>query len=230
MGIEDIKKMYDAMENSKIQDFEKAKNKSLADLQAREEQNKNTFYKQRDDVAYNSAKNTQQIRDYMAKNNLMQSGESVDALLRNNTDYSNRMGNVDANEVTFRNDIARERNLVNRNYENDTNALRSQIEMEKIKAINDYNERLRQEQLAAQQAAYKASSARSSSKSSDRVSKNDLKAQFMELVKSKEGNSQARDFMDNGKDQIINEYGYAFYKELEDAYWKDMGDYYARKA
>ena len=151
MGIEDIKKMYDAMENSKIQDFEKAKNKSLADLQAREEQNKNTFYKQRDDVAYNSAKNTQQIRDYMAKNNLMQSGESVDALLRNNTDYSNRMGNVDANEVTFRNDIARERNLVDRNYENDTNALRSQIEMERIKAINDYNERLRQEQLAAQQ-------------------------------------------------------------------------------
>lgn len=227
MGIEDIKKMYDAMENYKIQDFEKAKNKSLADLQAREEQNKNIFYKQRDDVAYNSAKNTQQIRDYMAKNNLMQSGESVDALLRNNTDYSNRMGNVDSNEAIFRNDIARERNLVNRNYENDTNALRSQIEMEKIKAINEYNERLRQEQLAAQKAAYKSTR---SSKSSLSEEKKNLKAQFMELVKSKEGNSKARDFIDNSKDQIVNQYGYAFYKELENAYWKDMGDYYARKA
>lgn len=227
MSTDNINKMYDAMYDSRRQEFEKAKNKSLADIQATEEKNKNTFYNQRNDVAYNSAKNTQAIRDYMAKNNLLASGESVDALLRNNTDYSNRMGTVDTNESTFRNDLLRQRNLVNSNYENDINSAKGQIEMERARAINEYEERRRQEQLAAQQAAARYSSG-GSSKSSETKSKNDLKAEFEYYMKGKD-NWKARDFLQNGKEEIVNQYGIAFYKQLEDMYWKDMGDYYSPK-
>lgn len=243
MSVQDIEKMYKAMYDSRVQEFEKAKNKSLTDLQATEEENKNTFYNQRNDVAYNSAKNSQSIRDYMAKNNLLNSGESVDALLRNNTDYSNRMGTVDTNEGKFKNDISRQRNLVNSDYENNILGARSQIDSEKAKALYDYNEQIRreqweaeqqriawerQQQLAAQQAAYKASSSGSGSKVSETRSKNDLKAEFEYYMKGKD-NWKARDFLQNGKEEIVNQYGIAFYKQLEDMYWNDMGNYYSPK-
>lgn len=227
MSTDNINKMYDAMYDSRRQEFEKAKNKSLADIQATEEKNKNTFYNQRNDVAYNSAKNTQAIRDYMAKNNLLASGESVDALLRNNTDYSNRMGTVDTNESTFRNDLLRQRNLVNSNYENDINSAKSQIEMERARAINEYEERRRQEQLAAQQAAARYSSS-GSSKSSIAADKNNMIAEFKDLMSSK-NNWKARDFLENGKEQIIADYGYATWSQMNDMYWKDMGSYYSPK-
>ena len=70
-------------------------------LQNRYSEGKKRYYNERDTASVDNAKNTQAIRDYMAKNNLLQSGESVDALLRNNTDFSNNMGSIRDNENTF---------------------------------------------------------------------------------------------------------------------------------
>jgi len=108
-------------------------------------------------------------------------------------------------------------------------AYERQQEQERIAWERQVAEQRRQEQIAAQQASSRSSGSGSgSSSSSDKVSKNDLKAEFITLTQSRDGNSQARDFMENSKDQIVNDYGYAFWKELNDIYWNDMGDYYSR--
>jgi len=259
---------------------------------------KEKYYGDRNSVASQNARQSQQIRDYMAKNNLLQSGENVDAMLRSNTDYSNNMSNVYTNEQNTNRAIGDKRNEyklgeqsaytdinnsitaaerertqkiqelmayrqgLEEDFNSKNSSLLSEIESNKIRDVNAYNEQLRreqweaeqqriayerqqeqeriawerqvaeqrrQEQIAAQQASSRSSGSGSgSSSSSDKVSKNDLKAEFITLTQSRDGNSQARDFMENSKDQIVNDYGYAFWKELNDIYWNDMGDYYSR--
>lgn len=95
----------------------------------------------------------------MAKNNLLQSGESVDALLRNNTDYSNSMGSIAGNEAKYRNELANSRNKINTEFDGDVAAAKAEIEAQKIKAILDY------EQQQAQLAAARSSASRKSGSS-----------------------------------------------------------------
>lgn len=91
-----------------------AKYKSLYEgLDTQASEGKENYYNQRNDASYSNAKNTQAIRDYMAKNNLLQSGESVDALLRNNTDFSNTMGDIKGNEQKFNTNL----NNTRKNYQ-----------------------------------------------------------------------------------------------------------------
>lgn len=248
---------------------------------------KEKYYGDRNTVASQNARQAQQIRDYMAKNNLLQSGENVDAMLRSNTDYSNNMANVYTNEQNTNRAIGDKRNeyklteqtayssidnaisaaerertqkiqelmAYKKSLEDDflskNNSLRSEIESSALRDINAYNEQLRREQweaeqqrlayerqvaeqkrqeeaarqLAAQQASYRSSSSGGSSSSETKL-KNDLKAEFEYYMRSKD-NWKARDFLQNGKEQIVNQYGLAFYKQLEDMYWKDMGNYYS---
>ena len=75
------------------------------DLDNQAQEGKNRYYKDRNNASVDYSKNTHAIRDYMAKHNLLQSGESVDALLRNNTDFSNNMGSIRDNENTFNKNI-----------------------------------------------------------------------------------------------------------------------------
>ena len=240
---------------------------------------KEKYYGDRNNVASQNARQAQQIRDYMAKNNLLQSGESVDAMLRSNTDYSNNMANVYTNEQNTNRAIGDKRNeyklgeqtayssidnaiaaaerektqkiqelmayrkSLDDDFNSKNNSLRSEIESNALKEINAYNEQLRreqweaeqqriayerQQQLATQQAAYKASSSGSSSKSSVTADKNNMIAEFKDLMSSK-NNWKARDFLENGKDQIIADYGYATWSQMNDMYWKDMGNYYSPK-
>lgn len=239
---------------------------------------KEKYYSDRNTVASQNARQSQQIRDYMAKNNLLQSGENVDAMLRSNTDYSNNMANVYTNEQNTNRAIGDKRNeyklteqtayssidnaiaaaerertqkiqelmAYKKSLEDDflskNNSLRSEIEASALKEINAYNEQLRreqweaeqqriayerQQQLAAQQASYKSSSGGGgSSSSSTAANKNNMIAEFKDLVSSK-NNWKARDFLENSKDQIINQYGYATWSQMNDMYWKDMGNYYS---
>ncbi|WP_294364145.1 hypothetical protein [uncultured Clostridium sp.] len=239
---------------------------------------KEKYYGDRNTVASQNARQAQQIRDYMAKNNLLQSGENIDAMLRSNTDYSNNMANVYTNEQNTNRSIGDKRNeyklgeqtaysnidnsiaasereriqkiqelmayrnTINDDFNSKNSSLLSETESNKLRDINAYNEQIRREQweaeqqrvayerqLAAQQASYRSSGSGSSSGSSSSSVANDkknLKAEFEYYMRSKD-NYKARDFLQNGKEQIVNQYGIAFYKELEDMYWKDMGDYYS---
>lgn len=237
---------------------------------------KEKYYGDRNNVASQNARQSQQIRDYMAKNNLLQSGENVDAMLRSNTDYSNNMANVYTNEQNTNRAIGDKRNeyklteqtayssidnaiaaaerertqkiqelmayrkSLDDDFNSKNSSLLSETEANKLKDINAYNEQLRreqweaeqqriayerQQQLAAQQASYKSSGGSSSTSTRE---KNDMIAEFKALMSSK-NNWKARDFLQNGKEGIVNQYGIAVYKQLEDMYWKDMGNYYSPK-
>lgn len=143
-------------------------------------------------------------------------------------------------------DINTQRNNYMLDYDRGVNA----VNQEKLSAINKYaqdlynkdlewerqiEEQKRREAVAAQQAAEEfarqqqlAAQRASYSSSSTAQSKNDLYADFMNLVQSQD-NWKARDFLDNNKQNIIDQYGSAYYKKMQDAYWNDMGDYYANK-
>ena len=249
---------------------------------------KEKYYGDRNTVASQNARQAQQIRDYMAKNNLLQSGENVDAMLRSNTDYSNNMANVYTNEQNTNRSIGDKRNeyklgeqtvysnidnsiaaaerervqkiqelmAYRKSLDDDFNSkntsLLSETEANKIRDINAYNEQIRREQweaeqqriayerqvaeqkrqeesarqLAAQQAASRSSSSGGSSATVEKRNRDNLIVEFENLVKSK-NNWQARDFLDQGKSQIVNDYGYDTYKKLYDMYWNDMGNYYS---
>ena len=70
---------------------------------------KKEYYNQRNQASYQNAKNVQAIRDYMASN-LLSSGESVDAMLRNNTDFANSMGSIYSAESDFNTELLNRRN------------------------------------------------------------------------------------------------------------------------
>ena len=71
---------------------------------------KNTYYNQRNQAAVNNAKTTARTRDWLAANNLLQSGENVDAMLRANTDFNNTLGTIYTNEQATNRSINDTRN------------------------------------------------------------------------------------------------------------------------
>lgn len=81
-------------------------NQKYSELENDAAKGKEKYYGDRNNAAYSHAKNTQSTRDYMAKQNLLQSGESVDAMLRGNTDFSNTLGEIYGAEQNFNKGIA----------------------------------------------------------------------------------------------------------------------------
>ena len=195
MSVEQIQKMYDNMYSSKYNDLIKAKNESLSDLDKQEAENKDNFYNQRNQAAVDNASNRRQVRDWMAKNNLLQSGESVDALLRGNTDYSNSMGSIASNEAKYKNELANSRNKINNEFNGNVAAAKAEIEAQKIQSILEYQQQQEQLELQKQQlAASRAASSRSSSSSSKYTksqAKEDLRYEYAYALRSGDYNQLA---------------------------------------
>lgn len=247
---------------------------------------KKKYYSDKDNAALSNSKNTQAIRDYMARANLIQSGESVDALLRQQTDFTNTKNsiygqenefvrNVDNTRTQYKRDessayesfnnqlasamrdkdqnlaaILAERNQAEKSYTSGLNSAKSEIDYNKIKDLNSYNQALEEREYqakllaeeraynermaaASRAASYSGSSGGGSSASSaasSTISSKDLKAQFLDLMGNKNTNYQASNFLKENKDNLVDQYGYAFYKDLYDTYWKDIGDYYAAQS
>ena len=79
-------------------------------LDNQQKEAKNTYYNQRNQAAVNNAKTTARTRDWLAANNLLQSGENVDAMLRANTDFNNTLGTIYTNEQATNRSINDTRN------------------------------------------------------------------------------------------------------------------------
>lgn len=192
--------MYEQYYQSKLNEIKKKKDQGLADLateeqgvnntytdlynqlQSKQDEGKQTYYGQKNQAAVSNAQNVQQIRDWMARNNLLQSGESADQLMRSNTDFSNNLGNINTNETNFNRDIINQRGAANREqaqkiadilnrrrltedaYTGDEAALRSEVEYQKLS-----DQRAAQEAAASRAASAarsRASSAASAAKAS----------------------------------------------------------------
>ena len=101
---------------------------------------KASYYNQRNEAAVNHAKNTAMARDYLAKNNLLQSGENIDAMLRNNTDYNNNLGTIYTNEQATNRSINDARNqyaLDEQAAYNSINNLKGAAEREQVQKLNE---------------------------------------------------------------------------------------------
>ena len=163
-----INAMYDELYKKKQSELEKAKNNSLNELNQQKEDGQAEYYNEKNKSSLANVKNVQAIRDYMARNNLLNSGENADAILRNRTDYANDIGRINSDHRQFNNNIERQKSKLNSDYNYDIAAAKSDYEAQKQKALMDYM--LQQQQLAA---AYSSSSGGSSG-SSDGLSEKTL--------------------------------------------------------
>ena len=152
-----INSMYDELYKKKQSELEKAKNNSLAELNQQKADGEVEYYNEKNKSSLANQKNTQAIRDYMARNNLLNSGENADAILRNRTDYANDIGRINSDHRQFNNNIERQKSKLNSDYNYDIATAKSDYEAQKQKALMDY--KLQQQQLAA---AYSRSSGGSS--------------------------------------------------------------------
>ena len=152
-----INAMYDELYKKKQSELEKAKNNSLNELNQQKADGEVEYYNEKNKSSLANQKNTQAIRDYMARNNLLNSGENADAILRNRTDYANDIGRINSDHRNFNNNIERQKSKLNSDYNYDIATAKSDYEAQKQKALMDY--KLQQQQLAA---AYSRSSGGSS--------------------------------------------------------------------
>ena len=152
-----INSMYDELYKKKQSELEKAKNNSLNELNQQKADGEVEYYNEKNKSSLANQKNTQAIRDYMARNNLLNSGENADAILRNSTDYANDIGRINSDHRNFNNNIERQKSKLNSDYNYDIATAKSDYEAQKQKALMDY--KLQQQQLAA---AYSRSSGGSS--------------------------------------------------------------------
>ena len=142
-----INSMYDELYKKKQSELEKAKNNSLAELNQQKEDGQAEYYNEKNKSSLANQKNTQAIRDYMARNNLLNSGENADAILRNRTDYANDIGRINSDHRQFNNNIERQKSKLNSDYNYDLATAKSDYEAQKQKALLDYQ--MQQQQLAA---------------------------------------------------------------------------------
>ena len=142
-----INAMYDELYKKKQSELEKAKNNSLAELNQQKADGEVEYYNEKNKSSLANAKSTQAIRDYMARNNLLNSGENADAILRNRTDYANDIGRINSDQRQFNNNIERQKSKLNSDYNYDLATAKSDYEAQKQKALLDYQ--MQQQQLAA---------------------------------------------------------------------------------
>lgn len=157
-----IKSMYDELYKSQVGSLEKAKKDALSNIDKQQNEMKEDIYNQRNQAAYNNAKNQRVTRDFMARSNLLASGENVDAIGRNNTDYANNVRSLDDSYNRYIKEYNDERTKINSNYDTDLNSLKADLEAKKIKDLIDYQ---MQQQAAAAARSYSSGggSSRSSS-------------------------------------------------------------------
>ena len=114
-----INAMYDELYKKKQSELEKAKNNSLNELKQQKADGEVEYYNEKNKSSLANQKNTQAIRDYMARNNLLNSGENADAILRNRTDYANDIGRINSDHRQFNNNIERQKSKLNSDYNYD---------------------------------------------------------------------------------------------------------------
>ena len=133
-----INAMYDELYKKKQSELEKAKTNSLNELNQQKADGETEYYNEKNKSSLANAKNVQAIRDYMARNNLLNSGENADAILRNRTDYANDIGRINSYQRQFNNNIERQKSKLNSDYNYDLATAKSDYEAQKQKALLDY--------------------------------------------------------------------------------------------
>jgi hypothetical protein len=198
----------------------------------------NKSYEGRNDIVQTNATNTNRVRDWMAKNNLLRSGENADAMLRANTDMSNALSSNRAAETGFLKGIAQK--LAELGQSRDSN--KNKYQTEQNSKVNGYKQQIsdldtntseqdilnnieasRQKDLMTakselddynrQQAAARART--SSSGGSTKKTKTPTEKESMYSAMNDAGvNGQASQFIEENKNGIIGNLGTSAYNDM----------------
>lgn len=227
MSREQIEKMYEDQYNSQKVQYDNNKKDQYNTLNNDYLKGKDKFYNDRNSAASQNARDVQRVRDMMANSNLSHSGESVDGMLRVNTDFANAKGRIYGDENEFNRGIADKRRLVDSEYANNLQGLRSRIDSEKAQQVMAWDleqqklalereKMAQQERLAA--ARYSGSGSGGSGGSSQNMSKADFKANFQANMDTERGRVEMNNMLNNSKDEIVGAYGLAYYQELRNEF------------
>lgn len=246
MAISDIEKIYQNMFESQRQNLKNKTDQELLGLTSQENQVNNEYQTlvnelanrrkqaqgeyqtQQNQAAVGNARNVAGIRDWMAKNNLLQSGENVDAILRANTDYGNEQGRIkgaesqyytgldmqrgtaDREKANRLSDIMGKRNLINNSFNDQVMALQKEMEAQKARELLQYKQQ--QEAIARQQAAARATRTSGGSRSSTSNTKDGIRSQFAQLMQ--DPNANVYQWLEGNRNALINVLGETEYNQM----------------
>lgn len=252
MSIQDIQAIYDKVYSSKYNDLVKNKQNSLNglstqetgvnnqyqalfnDLGNRRKQAAGEYQTQQNQAAVSNARNVAGIRDWMAKNNLLQSGENVDAILRSNTDYGNEKGRIKNAESQYYtqldtqranserekaqkiSDILAKRNQIENSFIGDVQAAKDQLEAQKLRDILALRDQEKQRQLASARARSSYSKGDSLGSRYTASDKEGVRNQFAQMMQ--DPNANVYQWLTQNKGALVNVLGETEYNRMRGLY------------
>ena len=211
-------------------------------------QGENAYSTQRDQAVQGVNNSMSGARDWLASHGISGSNENADQMGRMQTQLGNKLSGVNVSKNTYDTGVNnnfngvmtevgnsqmsadREKSLkiaeilaartsADNTYNSDVQAGNDAIEAQKLQDYQAYNERLRQEQVQAQQAemsrqaSYSKSSSASSSKQAAADSKAELNSIYAELY-SQSDNGNGEQFLTQNRQALIEKYGNSVYSDM----------------
>lgn len=242
-----LKAQYDSDLAQRIQAINKATNESISGYNKQFEDKAKDFKTQSVGVDTQAAINRKNNNELMAAIGAYNSGDNITANARINTDRANSLQSILNSKNDYRklidDNIAKARqaaeyqindtrNTLTANFNDRLLQLQEAERQRQFQAAEAEKQRqaqlaLQREQIAAQRAAARRSAQASAQKSS-KGSFNDFYAQFKDLTRGNPRNqSEARNLIEKGKDDLIKNYGYSNYKKLYNWYWTGQAPEYS---
>lgn len=238
-----IKSQYDADLAKRIQAINNQTNETISGYNKQFEDKAKEYKTQSVGVDTQAAINRKNNNELMAAIGAYNSGDNITANARINTDRANSLQSILNSKNDYRKlidgNIAKARQAAEYQINDTRNTLTSNmndrlLQLQEAERQREFQaaeaEKQRQAQLALQreQIAAQRRSAQAAAQKSSKGSFNDFYAQFKDLTRGNPRNqSEARNLIEKGKDDLIKNYGYSNYKKLYNWYWTGQAPEYS---
>lgn len=238
-----LKSQYDSELAKRIQAINNAANESISGYNKQFEDKSKEYKTQSVGVDTQAAINRKNNNELMAAIGAYNSGDNITANARINTDRANSLQSILNSKNDYRKlidgNIAKARQAAEYQINDTRNTLTSSmndrlLQLQEAERQREFQaaeaEKQRQAQLALQreQIAAQRRSAQAAAQKSSKGSFSDFYAQFKDLTRGNPRNqSEARNLIEKGKDDLIKNYGYSNYKKLYNWYWTGQAPEYS---
>lgn len=238
-----LKAQYDSDLAKRIQAINNQTNETVSGYNKQFEDKSKEYKTQSVGVDTQAAINRKNNNELMAAIGAYNSGDNITANARINTDRANSLQSILNSKNDYRKlidgNIAKARQAAEYQINDTRNTLTSSmndrlLQLQEAERQREFQaaeaEKQRQAQLALQreQIAAQRRSAQAAAQKSSKGSFSDFYAQFKDLTRSNpRSQSEARNLIEKGKDQLIKDYGYSNYKKLYNWYWTGQAPEYS---
>ena len=225
-----IKSQYDADLAKRIQAINNQTNETISGYNKQFEDKAKEYKTQSVGVDTQAAINRKNNNELMAAIGAYNSGDNITANARINTDRANSLQsilNAKARQAAEY-QINDTRNTLTSNMNDRLLQLQEAERQREFQAAEAEKQRQAQLALQREQIAAQRRSAQAAAQKSSKGSFNDFYAQFKDLTRGNPRNqSEARNLIEKGKDDLIKNYGYSNYKKLYNWYWTGQAPEYS---